>query len=275
MLYELEQSDFSKVRALFEPLAYNLALGSILAGKTPARVYVDDPAAPVAVFTGFKHRLFLAGSPQQADFNQAVYQLLQGTIIPQAQAAGQQAFILHTSAPEWEAQLEVILAGMSPLHGRREYYACTRLNEDWRRLLPPGFTLLPVTARLVAQAHLENLDALREELCSERASVEDFLEKSFGFCLVTGDELAGWCLSEYNQAGRCEVGVATVEKYQRRGLGTIVTLALVEHALSRGYRHIGWHCWAKNKPSSALALRAGFEFVRDYPVYLYMLREIM
>jgi RimJ/RimL family protein N-acetyltransferase len=112
---------------------------------------------------------------------------------------------------------------------------------------------------------------LREELCSERETVEEFLEKSFGFAILQEAALAAWCLSEYNTGGRCEVGVATVEKYQRRGLGTVVTLALVEHALAHGYHTVGWHCWKRNVPSSALALRAGFHLVLEYPVILLLL----
>jgi tetratricopeptide (TPR) repeat protein len=59
-----------------------------------------------------------------------------------------------------------------------------------------------------------------------------------------------------------------MDEYQRRGLGTITSLALVEHALTHGIQRVGWHCWKWNVPSSALALHAGFEHVRDYPVEL-------
>jgi GNAT superfamily N-acetyltransferase len=98
--------------------------------------------------------------------------------------------------------------------------------------------------------------------------VEDFLKKSFGYYILKGDALASWCLSEYNVGDRCEVGVATVDEHQQRGLATAATLALVEQALSTGCHRIGWHCWSRNTPSVALALRAGFEKVRDYSVYL-------
>jgi RimJ/RimL family protein N-acetyltransferase len=111
-------------------------------------------------------------------------------------------------------------------------------------------------------------------MCSERPTVQDFLAKSFGVCLSRGDEIVGWCLSEYNCADRCEVGIEIVEPYQRRGLGTLLSLALVEMALSRSVTRIGWHCWASNTPSDATALKAGFELVEDYPAHYAWLKEL-
>jgi RimJ/RimL family protein N-acetyltransferase len=105
-------------------------------------------------------------------------------------------------------------------------------------------------------------------MCSERPAVADFLEKSFGVVAIHGDELAGWCTSEYNSGNRCEVGIGTLEPYQRRGLATVMGSALVEHALWRGITHIGWHCWASNTLSIATALKIGFQKVGEYSTYI-------
>ena len=53
-------------------------------------------------------------------------------------------------------------------------------------------------------------------MCSERASVDEFLGRSVGVYIVrrdptAGDELVSWCLSEYNHGGRCEIGIETAE----------------------------------------------------------------
>jgi RimJ/RimL family protein N-acetyltransferase len=108
-------------------------------------------------------------------------------------------------------------------------------------------------------------------MVSERPSVEDFLQRSFGVCLLYDETIVGFCLSEYNCAGRCEVGVWTAESHRQRGLGKLMSLALVEQALQRGLSEVGWHCWADNLPSAALALSAGFVLQREYPVYVYLL----
>ncbi len=82
------------------------------------------------------------------------------------------------------------------------------------------------------------------------------------------NDLVGWCLSEYNYANRCEIGIATMEAYQRSGFATLMTNSFVEYALSVGVTRIGWHCFADNLGSVATALKAGFVKVSDYAAYI-------
>jgi GNAT superfamily N-acetyltransferase len=264
----LPPTDFQQVQPLLASLDEHLVIFSLLASITPGHVYVDQPGNPQVALIDAGYRVFLAGSPQDRALSQSLNRLLTRQVIPQAKAAGRDALLLHLADPTWDTELESVLAGLYPLWRLREYYECTRLREDWRPLLPSGFALQPVTAELVARDELENVGYLREELCSERPSIEDFLARSFGFCVLDGSSLAGWALSEYNLAGRCEVGIATIDEYQRRGLGTVTALALVEYALANGYSRIGWLCWKSNVASSALARRAGFEYVRGGSVSL-------
>jgi RimJ/RimL family protein N-acetyltransferase len=110
-------------------------------------------------------------------------------------------------------------------------------------------------------------------MCSERESVAAFLAGSFGLCLVSGREVVGWCLSEYNRLDQCEVGIEVREPYQRRGLGTLLASALVEHARAQGIDHIGWHCWKGNVASGATARAAGFELTSEYDVRMKWLDD--
>jgi RimJ/RimL family protein N-acetyltransferase len=123
-----------------------------------------------------------------------------------------------------------------------------------------------VDAGLLADGGIQHLDQLVAEIHSESHSVEDFLANKFGFCLQHGRALAGWCLSEYNHGDACELGIETVEGYRQQGLGTLTAAATIEYALARGITRIGWHCWAKNAASIALALKLGFVKVEEYAV---------
>ena len=258
---------------LFAPLDFNLAVPSILSGNTPGVLYVDDPQQPSIALAWFKHHLFLAGSPAGEALDQSLAQVLCGELLIQARQEGLSAFGLQTADPAWEARLEAILPCLYPVHGVRQYYACRMLNQPWQPLLPPGYQLRQVDAALLDTPDLFGVDALRMEMVSERPSVEDFLQRSFGVCLLYDETIVGFCLSEYNFAGRCEVGVWTAESYRQRGLGKLMSLALVEQALQRGYFEVGWHCWADNQPSGALALSAGFVLQREFPVYLFLLED--
>jgi len=263
----LDPSHYDLVRPLFQPMDHHLAVTAILEGDAPAAVYADDCSQPRAAFTWTGYRFFLAGSPQQAAFNEEVRTLLAETIAPQALASGLEMFELKVASDDWEAPIRATtLRGHEVIPAQRQYFRFAALRHDWRALLPAGFRLAFVGPDLLARTDLANLDALREELCSERPSVEDFLARSFGLVAICEADaaLAGWCTSEYNSGAACEVGIGTLEPYQRRGLATAMGSAFVEHALSCGVTQIGWHCWARNLPSVATALAIGYEKICDY-----------
>jgi RimJ/RimL family protein N-acetyltransferase len=267
----LDLSQYDTVRPLFQPLNYHLATAAILDGSAPATIYVDDPARPRAAFTWTGYRFYLAGSPLEEAFNEQMRRLFVTEICPQAMASGQEMFELKVASEDWEDALRsAILPDRELIKAQRQYYRFQALRRDWRTLLPVGFRLAWITPELLAQADLANLDDLKEELCSERPSVEDFLARSFGVVAICDEDaaLAGWCTSEYNSGERCEVGIGTLEPYQRRGLATAMGSAFVEHGMSRGVTQIGWHCWARNLPSVATALKIGYEKVSDYTTFI-------
>lgn len=255
---------------LFRPLDHNLAIASILAGYTPGELYVDLPEAPSLGLAWFHGRVFLTGEPAEPSVT-AVQDVLRRVLIPQQQAAGSDAFILHVASPAWEAHVEALAPGIEIIRATRQYYACHALPPEPRSDLPPSMELTPADASLLRRLNPAGRAALSDEICSERPSVDDFLKRSYGVCLVQGDELVGWCLSEYNLEGRCEVGVAIMEPYQRRGLGALMTVAFVQMALSHGIHTLGWHCWQRNIASGALARRAGFHLVDEHLVYIYLI----
>jgi len=259
------------IHTLFTPLDFNLAVASILCGNTPGALYVDNPAQPAAALAWFQHHLFLAGAPSDELLDQDLARLLCGEILTRARQEGLTALILHPADAGWESHLAAILPCLPPIHDLRQYFCCRQLVQPWQPLLPPAYQVREVNAALLATPGLLGLDALEMEMVSERPSSEDFLQRSFGVCLLHQDEIVGFCLSEYNTAGRCEVGVWTAEAHRQRGLGKLMTLALVEQALQRGYTEVGWHCWADNLPSAALARSSGFVKQRDYPVFVYLL----
>jgi|WetSurMetagenome_2_1015567.scaffolds.fasta_scaffold80713_2 RimJ/RimL family protein N-acetyltransferase len=270
VLYELKPPEYPNVRPLLQSLGYHLAIYGILDGSVPARVFVDHPASPKSAFVWAKH-LFLAGSGENQAFNRSVAELLEKEIYPQARRPGLSVFY---DPKGWSRGLAVILKDKYPVPVQREYYVLKQaLNKDWRSELPSDFQMKDVNKELLTKTSLSGLEDLKEELCSERESIEDFLEKSFGVCLTHEDHLVGWCLSEYNTSSSCEVGIATAEMYRRRGFATLMTCAFIEKAREHGVTNIGWHCFADNLPSVRTAIKAGFMKAKDYPALFIWIRR--
>ncbi len=276
MIYQLQPDELTKARPLFDDMEYHLAPLAVIGGVAEGIVYVDNLASPNAAFVWTGHRFYLAGDPNNADFNADVRRLFEDEIYSQLRAAGSEAFVLYSSSEAWESAIEsVILRGRRPLSGRRDFYAFGELDDDWREALPEGYTVQQIDAEVVVSEQLENLEQMTEEMQSEAPSVEAFLERCFGFYALKGDEIAGWCMSEYNWENRCEVGIETVEEHRGQGLATATASALIEHALAQGIDRIGWHCWADNEPSVATALKVGFEKEQSYSVFMILLDEVI
>jgi RimJ/RimL family protein N-acetyltransferase len=215
---------------------------------------------------------YLGGSPEQPSFNRALGQFFAERVYAQPRAGGSDRFIIKCTVDEWARQVDALLPGKFPIPKLQRYYAGHEVFHDWRALLPPEISIRMVDRNLLAE-DLEGLDDLQDEMRSERPTVEAFLEKSFGLVPVLGNQVIGWCLSEYNCGDRCEIGIATAPGYQRQGLATLLTSAFIEYARVHGITHFGWHCDTDNVASNATALKLGFTRVLEYPVFLCFRNE--
>ncbi len=272
MLHQLSSEDWHLAQPLFGPERH-LAVTAAFAGEAPAELYVDDPLTPQAgILILWNHRIYLAGTPTNPAFSRGFAALLHERYAPRAAEAKPGAYTITYTPGSWEDHLPALFADMGASRAERQYY-CLQVSAPVPPALPAGFRLRKIDAALVAESTLTNHQALLDEMCSEAPSVADFLQHRFGYCLQYAQELVGWCLSEYNHANRCELGIETLPAFQRRGLATATALATIAHARSQGITAIGWDCWKRNIASSNLAQKLGFEKVEDYPVWYWRLEK--
>ena len=269
MLHQLSPDSFHLAHRLFDTET-RLAVTAALAGESPAELYVDDPAAPqAAILMLWNHRIYLAGTPIKAAFSHDFASLLHDRYMPQGKEWLPFGFAIDFTPSLWEDSLASLFTDMESLRAEHQYYSIRLRKPIEAPALPEGFVLRKVDEALLAQSSLGNYQSLVGEIHSEAPSVDDFLQHRFGYCLQYGQELVGWCLSEYNHGKQCELGIETLEGFQRRGLATATALATMAHAQSVGMSRVGWHCWKANIASSSLARKLGFEHVEDHPVWHY------
>jgi GNAT superfamily N-acetyltransferase len=258
---------FASVETLFQDLSYHLSIASALHGLTPAEIYTDESAAPCAALMRAGHHYLLVGDPQSTAFAVDLREWFAGTVYPELRANQGWGFQLFFS-DGWQPVIENdILQSFRRILAPRQYYEINlgdSRSAPSHSAVPEGFEIQPVTRELLQNPTIGGLDELAEEMCSERPTVEDFLARSFGVCLLHQNRVSGWCLSEYNLGTRCEVGIAVDEAHRQRGLATQLGLAFFEQARRNGLSQIGWHCWTRNTPSSATAVRLGLQKMVDY-----------
>jgi GNAT superfamily N-acetyltransferase len=262
---EISPADHQQARLLFSDLERSHALvTSFFDGYATARLFVDDAAAPRAGILVCNSRVLCAGDGSQTDFLDEMEGIFSNGLIPAHIARGNDAYLVYSSGDGWNTALQYLFPKRDLYHGTRQYYEITNFVPRPDMQLPEGFVMQLITPEFMSSG-LEGLGAVREEMCSERASVEDFLARSFGICPVHSNEVAGWCMSEYNVGDRCEIGIATAPKHQRKGIATMATWAFLAEAYRRGYTCVGWDCWTRNDASVATARKAGFTLIEEYP----------
>ena len=265
-MYELNRNDYERVRPLFRKMDIHLPLQSILAGNVTAPIYVDNPLHPQIAITWAGHRFYLAGSPGNTDLIAASRKIFLEKFSLPAWKAGIESYILNYPSEKWEIFIKAMLDNKYPIKITRSYLAIQASRRDLPAL-PEGFSLRTVNAELLSEK-LKNPELLIDAMCSEKESVQDFLQKSFGVCIVKGDLIVGVCLSEYNTGHRCETLIITHEDFREEGLGTIFALAFIEMARIKDVARVGWHCNAANSGSIRTAIKAGFQSTEDYPVFI-------
>jgi GNAT superfamily N-acetyltransferase len=165
-------------------------------------------------------------------------------------------------------------------------YYVTPENDGWRRVLKDEFgdrisslsftefspcsldagRLSGLTQRLLAGFELRRMDRrLARRLLSEMGneyffenfeSIEDFLNRGMGYCIVHEDRIVSAATSMAMCRGAIDIEIETVPEFRRRGLGTVVGAALVLQCLQRGIEP-KW--LAANSVSERLALKLGYE----------------
>ena len=247
-----------EARALFSSLEHHALIYALFENNLEAQLFIDDATQPKAGMIAYKNRIVFGGDPNQGRFNTDLLQYFAETTFSPRK---ERAFLATFTSETWIPTLKEIFQKYEIFLGTRSYFKTTPHPQDMPTL-PDGFSLHHVTPEFLA-SDIGGLETLKEEIHSERTSLEDFFENGFGLCPVYENQIAGWCLSEYNTGDRCEIGIATLEPHQRKGIATIHTKTFLIEAEQRGYHHIGWKCWERNEASVATARKAGFSLVQQ------------
>jgi GNAT superfamily N-acetyltransferase len=170
----------------------------------------------------------------------------------------------------------------------------TPQNDDWRKLLErqfegrfsrvpfTGFSWQAIDVARLAECfavlplpfELERIDKeLAQRLPSDTgnayfmecfASVDDFLARGIGFCVLHQDRLVSAATSMARSSQAIDIEIETVRDFRNQGLGTAVAARLVYHCLQHG---IAPRWLAANAVSERLALRLGYVRGETYEAF--------
>jgi hypothetical protein len=269
MVYQLERSEYEKARSLFHGQNLALVIEAVIAGNSPAMIWVDNAAYPGAALMWDKaHCFYLVGANNNLEFTGNLSELVVAQIFPEARRRGLNIFKVYYTDAGWETQIHAIFPKTPFRKLARVFYTFDQLKTgDWKDRLLVGFQMRAIDQTLLTNVELKNIQAVIDEIESCWNSVESFLKNGFGFCLLHDQEIVCWCTAEYVSGPQCGIGVETVESYMNQGFATLTASAFVSYCHSnRITPH--WDSWKANLPSVAVAEKIGFRKVLDYCVYL-------
>jgi RimJ/RimL family protein N-acetyltransferase len=271
MIHELKHDQFSKVLPLFnEPVGFPVT-HAVIEGNNPGCVFVDDPDQPTSalIWAKTEQAFYLGGSPDNQPFNHALNTFIVDQIKPRALANHETNFQVHVLDSDWESAItSTILLGRDPIPSPKQRYRLDRNAfsawQDWRKQLPAGFEVQPMQ-----KSQFETVNDGDGTLFKKWwLSFSEFEKKGLATCIMHQGQAVSTCFACFVGNNSCEIGIVTLPEFRGRSLAAINAAAFIEVAFEKALTP-HWTCTARNKASSAVALKLGFELVQEYPAYFF------
>lgn len=275
MIYELERSQFDRVRGLFAPfIGWQPFCTAVVEGIHPGRVFVDQLENPQTAFLNHNDPWsYFAGDPNNQAFNRALNQAIWArTAFPENVPS-----LLGTCASDgWDAAFKTILAPREPITAQRRHYVChARAQNLAHTRVPDGFSVQKMDPSLLDRPGFTMPDEVREFIVKCRDTDRpDF--RDYGFVAIHGEtnQIVSWATVDAVSCGVGDVGLQTLPEYRRRGLTAITTAAALEYGLENGLSTIVWTCADDNIGSIRTAKRLGLQRQKDYALYYIVFDEM-
>lgn len=113
-------------------------------------------------------------------------------------------------------------------------------------------------------AYSKSLQELTEDFTSQFDSIEHYLERGLGFCILHNGKVVSGASSYNSYKGGIEIEIDTLEEYRRKGLAKIVASALILYCIENNI-YPNWD--AANLESVGLAKKLGYKMKKEYNAY--------
>ena len=251
MIYEVDIHSRKKLFPLFKNMNHTMIL-SYLQGHM-GTAWVDNLENPKVAQIIVGIFVFYAGDANAIEAKELLYNLPEYTLA-----------IVHTE--EWKKRIETIHDGRNDKFQR---YAFRKNDKDLNRdglesllsNLPEGYELKKIDASI---AYDSSFQELSEDFTSQYESIDDYLNKGVGYCILYNGQVVCGASSYSVYDGGIEIEVDTHPDHRRRGLATVASSALILDCLERG-KYPNWD--AANLDSVYLAEKLGYVLEEPYDTY--------
>jgi len=256
-MYELPMKEYDKVRPVFADIGDNRAhVFAAIEGNSISRIFVDSEEQPTAALISMGW-CFLGGNEKNSEFNRDLKELFVTEIMPKLDDGH---FMIYSFSDEWKQILDEMLKDHNVSRINRTVLDLDpelfrKRHSGWRERIPEGHRIQQIDGQLA-----EGLPGVG----SSWGSIDNFLAKGFGFCVMKDDEIISKCSTVHVGGGRTETAIKTEKEYRRQGFATLAACAYIEHCLENNVLP-EWGCFY-NEASGLIAEKLGFAHRRDVQV---------
>lgn len=274
MIYELNVNEYYKIKPLINGrLDMNVSLNAIVDGTNRGKIWVDNLEKPeIAIVWAIGCIYFIIGDSDNEDFNNSLDSYITDVLGPDSLATcGGTHFGVTLYEDKWECKLDSIFKQRNP---HIEYKLCYIFNEEKyknskkiQNRLPEGYTIKRIDKAMINN-DVKNL-IVDDILGDFWISVDKFLNKGMGFCVLKDNEIISNCFTGYVSGNVHEMVIRTYgEDNKRKGFATFATRAFIDYCISNGIIPY-WGTDEDNIGSQLTAEKCGFELYKKCKTYYF------
>ena len=272
-LHRITEFDKKTLLAFFKPLDFTIAVEALIEGTSEGALWRDNPAHPsVGLLWDFADGVYLVSKEFSEPIRQTIQNLFQKEILPETENRTESPiFVLYAFPSQWGDHIPSLFSsGWAVSPETACFYERPLTIPDPMtpsNSLPEPFIGQPIDSKLFKSPRLKYLPDLLEDLESDWGSLEKFLSRGYGYCVIDekANSLVSWGVTGNIARSCAELGIDTMEEYRRKGLATYITNQMISISSSKKYTP-HWYCFQNNTASVKLAEKLGFQKIQDFIV---------
>jgi len=272
MIKEIIKSEFEIIIPLLSKKKVNLEVKSIIKSINPGRIFVDSVDQPKSamIWSDGQKGFYFIGDEKNIEFNQSLNDFIDFELKEKCIDLGLNRFEFSGETENWNPTFFEIFKHRDLNISKQMIFRIEK--KDWKdyskRLNTTYYKLYKIDKSLILNKKYRNTDFLIDEILRWWSSIEDFLEKSHGFCMIDHDTITNYSIGNFYFDQVMTIGIETLKKYRRKGLSQITCEAFIEECFKDNIT-IQWECMKENLPSYKLAEKMGFNKMSEYSLFSF------
>lgn len=263
-MIELTEEQFECVKPLIPKIEGYLEIKAVIEKNNPGWVFIDSYINPqISIIWNKGNGGFYLLGNNITKYSDKINSLIDIQIKQKLASIGEDYVEISPVPPVSNGDIENIFNYRNIYSWEQSVF---QYNKNEKIQLLKNDKLCEIKKIFENNNNIINIDFLKNKILNYWNSIEIFLAKGDGFCIVKDNMIIALAITGWMAGKIHELSIETLEKYRQKGYAKICSSALINHYLGKGYIPY-WECEKENTPSLKLAENFGFNKLYDYLCY--------